>query len=575
MLGPDGNRVACFDDDGLYVSDPSGQRRVTADYSWGTVWSPDGASLLFCTEEGIHLLRSGTGGGTADTNCVMSSKAEAPNTWPTSLAWSPDGTRFAFCVWADGVFVASLDGDRCQVVSGHAGDVTWSPDGTQVAYSIPGRGIACVDVATGAQRELTNHPEDEAPVWSPDGEVVAYGRNYPGELRAVRADGTNDTLLRGHRVSDVAWSPDSTRVACTSHGRYHTGQAVAIVDAASGQERLSIGGGSQPAWIDTESLVWLRWMGETLCVVDDEGNQTDSYTHRGANAVRSPDGQHIAYIDQDTSPNATLLVSDRYGRDTRVLAVGETSGPMWLADSTRVAWISPDGTHTSTVDGTHRHHLPAGASWWGGCCLLDPEISPDGTRMVYATNDGLILADTDNRETVLPNATPHGFAAWSPDGTRLAYTSTDGLAIVDTHDQVTMPPASTPDGTVAWSPDGTRLAYTSTEGPVIVDTSGPDKHVLAQEHPSRCLAWSPDGARLVCYTPYYEEGSLLIVDTSSGDIRTTLKLGFLHDVSWSSDSTHIALNREDDVVVIAAETGHTHRITHDRACWDFRWVTWS
>ena len=565
VLCPDGTRVAGVDDDGLYVWDSSGQRRVTSDDSWGMVWSPDGASLLFCTEEGIHLLRSGTGGGNADTNRIMSSKA-------TSLAWSPDGTRFAFCIWDEGVFVASLDGDHRQLVSGIAGDVTWSPDCTQVAYSVGiGRGIACVDIATGAQRQLTDHPEDGDPVWSPDGEVVAYGRYDPGELRAVRADGTNDTLLWGHRVSDVAWSPDSTRVACTSHGRYHNGKAVVIVDAASGQERLSIGGGSHPVWIDDESLVWLRWMGETLCVVDDEGKETDIYTHRGANAVLSPDGQHIAYINQDTYPDARLLVSDRYGRDARVLAVGETSEPMWLADSTRVAWISPDGAHTSTVDGTHRHHIPA-ACLWGGCCLPDLEISPDGTRMVHATKDGLLLSDTDNLETVLPGSSPLGSAAWSPDGTRLAYTSTEGLAIVDTDDQATVVPGSSPAESVVWSPDGTRLVYTSTEGLAIVDTSGPDKHVLAQEHPSRCLTWSPDGTHLVSYTPSDKEPSLRIVDTSTGNILT-LTPGYQYDVSWSPDSTHILYSQYDEVVVIAAETGHTHRIIRDHACSDFRWAS--
>ena len=564
VVGPGGNSVACADDDGLRITDGTHHRRVTSEDSWGMTWSPDGAFLAFCTDAGTHVLRSRTSRAGADSKRITPAAA-------TSVVWSPDGTRVAFSIWGKGVFVTSLSGDPQQLVSGYAGDLGWSPDCTEIAFSIPGRGIACVDVATGAERALTSHPEDEGPVWSPDGKVVAYRRLYPGELRTVRADSTEDTLLRGDKATGVAWSPDSSHIAYTSEGRYYEGTSVAVVDARSGQPQMLIGGGSQPVWVDDERIAWLRWMGGAIRAVDLEGNRTDLHVYRGANAVRSPDGQHIAYIDQETPPDARLMLSDRHGHDPRELAVGETSAPMWLADSTRVAWVSPDGTHTSTVDGTQRQRFAEGANWWGGCCLVEPEFSPDGTRMAYATRDGLVVTASDDRATVLPGSSPHGHVAWSPDGTRMAYTTRDGLVVTASDDRATVLPGSSPHGHVAWSPDGTHLAYPSPEGLVIVDTRGPAKRIVSEGGPAGCPVWSPDSNRLACYKRHCDESPLFFVDIRSGETRTVWP-GSVSAIAWAPDSARVTFIAGGDVVVIAGESGHLHRIVRDAGALDIRWA---
>ena len=564
VVDPGGKQIACADDSGLRIVDGSGQRRVGGDEAWSFAWSPDGASLAYCTSEGIHVLGGGKREGSGDKKHVMSGNAGSP-------AWSPDGTRVAFSIWDQGVFVTSPNGDCQQLVSGHAVDLDWSPDCAQIVFGIPGEGIACVDVDTGEQRRLTSHPEDGHPVWSPDGAAVAYSRWYPGELRTVRADGTNDILLRAHRVSDVAWSPDSTRVACTSFGRYHSGTALTVVDVSSGRQRLLIGGGSQPVWVDNERIVWLRWMGETIRAVDIEGNRTDLYTHRRANAVRSPSGQHIAYIDQDMPPDARLMVSDRDGRNPWVLTVGETSEPVWLADN-RVAWISPDGAHTSTLNGKKQQRFSVDIGW-GGCCLIDTEFSPDGTRMAYATRDGAAIVETDGRVEILPGSSPYSTAVWSPDGTRMAYGSTEGLVVVDTsgRDKRVFPwEPSSPYSTAVWSPDGARMAYGSTEGLVVVDTSGRDKRVFPWEPSTGCLVWAPDSAQLVCYTRYDDEKPLLFLCIPSGETRT-VRLGTVSEVVWSPDSTHVACPSDEDLVVITVRSGQLHRIVRDEASSDIKW----
>ena len=108
----------------------------------------------------------------------------------------------------------------------------------------------------------------------------------------------------------------------------------------------------------------------------------------------------------------------------------------------------------------------------------DPQISPDGTRIVYVRKSNDIMTDrarstlwlidvkTGQQTPLVAGPGSHGGARWSPDGARLAYISTaDGggaqiyvrwMASGATA-RVTALPA-TPQS-IAWSPDGTKLAY--------------------------------------------------------------------------------------------------------------------
>ncbi len=418
VMGANGQHVACADDNGLYVTDGTRQLRVSDGNSWSMAWSPDCRSLAYCTTDGIYLLGLTGTGMLAENIHVMAASA-------SDMAWSPDGRHVAFSVWDRGVFISAPDGNYEQIVSGNAGDLAWSPDCAEIAFSVPSGGIVCVDVITGDRRQLTTHVEDERPVWSPDGESVAYGRMYPEELRVVKTDGTEDRVISEHRVTDIVWSPDSTRLAYTSHGRYHDGTTLTVIGVDTRREHLLVGGGSQPVWADNGRIFWLRWRGTTIRSIDREGHRTNLLTHRLVGSVRSPDGQHIAYIDHDTPPDTRLMVANCDGRELAVLSVGETSAPMWLPDIRRVAWMSPDGVHTSTLDRKRQERFPVDTGW-GGCCLIDPHISPDGTHVAYATRDGATITDLNGRSRLLADAHPHAGVVWSPDGDATAYITRSG-----------------------------------------------------------------------------------------------------------------------------------------------------
>jgi dipeptidyl aminopeptidase/acylaminoacyl peptidase len=111
----------------------------------------------------------------------------------------------------------------------------------------------------------------------------------------------------------------------------------------------------------------------------------------------------------------------------------------------------------------------------------DPQISPDGTQIVYARKANDIMTDRSRTtlwlvdvrsgvQTPLVSGTgSHMSPRWSPDGKRLAYVSTSEganpqLFVRWMSNGATARVTGLPEspGSIAWSPDGTRLAYVMT-----------------------------------------------------------------------------------------------------------------
>lgn len=100
---------------------------------------------------------------------------------------------------------------------------------------------------------------------------------------------------------------------------------------------------------------------------------------------------------------------------------------------------------------------------------MDPQISPDGSRVVYQRTSMDLMRDRQRSELWIVNADGSGhrrLAAgrsprWSPGGDRLAYLAEGQIRVrwMDTGDTATITQLTESPGGIRWSPDGSRIAF--------------------------------------------------------------------------------------------------------------------
>ena len=243
--------------------------------------SPDGQTVAYLSELdlfGIDLFLADAATGEVLTK--LQSVATDPHTdalrfIESAGTWSPDGSQFAFVVFAEGnneialVDVARRDVVRRLAVEGIGAikDPSWSPDGSTIAFAGVRGGLTdlyTVDLASGAVRQLTNDRyADLQPAWSPDGTRIAFATDRGASTDFVRltfspmqlalydvASGEIETLDVFGDVKHInpAWSPDgqsvyflSDRAGFNDVYRYNLaeGQAYQVTNLATGVSGIS------------------------------------------------------------------------------------------------------------------------------------------------------------------------------------------------------------------------------------------------------------------------------------------------------------------------------------------------
>ncbi len=159
---------------------------------------------------------------------------------PTSIAPSPDGTRFAVTLSLHGnveLYVAEPATDRLTRLTttkfATEGQPTWSPDGRQIAYvsdETRTPQIYVIDVATKAKRRLTSKGSQNVdPDWGPDGKITYItkrgGTSQVAVMDVKSGDASAQLVTDAGAWHHPSWSRDGRHVVASRD------KAIFLIDA--------------------------------------------------------------------------------------------------------------------------------------------------------------------------------------------------------------------------------------------------------------------------------------------------------------------------------------------------------
>jgi Tol biopolymer transport system component/imidazolonepropionase-like amidohydrolase len=538
--------------------------------------SPDGQTLAIDLQGAIWVVPAS--GGAAKRITDEFSDARQP-------AWSPDGRTIAFFAYRDGgydIWAVGPDGGGLHKLTWGPYDdrePAWSHDGSHLAFSSD-RGeplgsnynIWILDLATGALHRVTSNPaEDFMPSWSPDDREIAFASTREGShgVWAVRvANGVERKLATSTGTVDAAsWSSGDALV-------YH-----ALVGMMS---RLESAG---QALTTDENVFPFRpsWVSATEFFYTSDGKIRRRRLGSGA-------AEMVAFT-------ATLGVTPaRYTRRPRDV---DSTAPRKALGLVRPV-LSPDGTRVAFAALGDIYVMEVGSApqnLTGDRFLdTDPAWSPDGRRLVYASDKGgdllqLWIRDLGTgADRQLTRLTTQPMApTWSPDGSRIVFQEVDGMwrraavSVVDVttgrvtriHDSLFGP------GTPTWSADGKRVALAmvspystryreGTNQVLTMSAEGGDDRWYAPV-PNLSIdsrggcgpVWSPDGTKMAAIY----EGALHVwpVSTSGeplGPVRR-LTTEIAHSPSWAADSRRLLYQSNDRLAIVDVLTGETRDVPVD------------
>ncbi|KJK44349.1 amidohydrolase [Lentzea aerocolonigenes] len=450
--------------------------------------SADGKWLAFDLVTAIWVLPSA--GGTARKLTDELQDATLPSFGP--------GGQIAFQSYRDGnyhLYVIGRDGSGLKQLTHGKYDhrePAFSPDGTKIAFvsdRAGSYGVHVLDVASGAITQLTGVPDEAAaPQWSRDGKRIIFVTGN-ATVDTVTLDGKRERLVTapaGYQLFGAAFGPGDQ----PSYTQMRPGQAdlmLGTTAVVTGQDVF----GFAPVW-DGDRVLYtadghIRWHanGSSRDVPFEASVPVKTVKpHRGKNLVAGPvkgiagpvvsrDGSKIAF----RALNSLYLLSN--GKTTK-LTDGEyfDSDPDFSPDGTRLIYAS-DRTGVAQLwvrdlaTGSEQLYAPAPGA------QTTPRFSPDGTKVAYVDQDGQVwIVDATGRRQITPTLFQPGRPTWSADGSVVALAAvkpfsrrfregTSQILSVDlaggelkyTEPMPFRSIATRGDDGPVWSPDGKHIAF--------------------------------------------------------------------------------------------------------------------
>ena len=255
--------------------------------------------------------------------------------------------------------------------------------------------------------------------------------------------------------------------------------------------------------------------------------------------VWSPDGSAIVYFHQAEG----LHVMDPDGANDRLLS-GLPNSP-YFAFSRDWHWIAlavyegTPGRATIEVmrpDGSERRVVGEGS-----CCVA-PVFSPDGTRLVYADGDALVVVGIDGGGAARV-AERGEHPRWSPEGRRLSYsvpTLTGPHVVVNALDGSGVSDVARP----AFGAAPTRGATWAWDGRLAFIVGSPTRIAIYEFARGTMIAFRVDSAAALEWSPV---GTRLLFSSAHGLAEIDARTGFVAPIDargqegdWSPDGKHVA-----------------------------------
>ncbi len=286
----------------------------------------------------------------------------------------------------------------------------------------------------------------------------------------------------------------------------------------------------------------------------------------------------IAFVSNDDVVSGELYVRDFSGGTWTRLTfnTSKEDDPAWSPVGSQLAYSSLAAGNGDIfvldVDGggalnvTHDTRRDMYPSW-----------SPDGTKIVYSSVDPLFVfgahiwvvnADGTGKTDLTPGTSVGGLSnlqpEWSPDGTKIAFTSVDDIVVMDADgsDRTVLASAQSQDWHPTWSPDGSKIAFTSnrtTGDPnvfdlYVMDADGSNVQRLTDLHTRiEDPVWSPDGQYIMFTLDAGGNRGLWMVDADGSNLRS-----HTDGPGWETAPTWESVNRRptavDDAYVVEPGT---------------------
>ena len=286
--------------------------------------------------------------------------------------------------------------------------------------------LVAVNPETGEERVLVEDLDlVHSARWSADGRWVAYETEAPEgielwvvsasqEPRLVATGGEPD-VFKGFGL-DWMWSPTGAELATINDSTLST------IDFVTGETTdlgsISSASDDTSAWSWSPDGTWIAFgtQGGAVHSLDLRTGERSLLVRLPRTALPSiwevlwsPDGAHIATVNQLEADGWRLYVMNADGSNVRVLADDfERAGVAWSPDGTRLAygeWSEPDGKvriWVAPLDGS----APAEIGSLGGSCRFfykcDLTWSPDGSQIAVRTPQATAAFDADGSGDVEP-----------------------------------------------------------------------------------------------------------------------------------------------------------------------------